>query len=248
MRSLVRCGVLALLLGPASACSGKVVVATLPGTSPAVRTADSFIHCVEGVNSQCVVPGQASGGWNAFYLLSWLAHGSPVSIVAALPGELAAHGDPRALERRLVAEVERYAIALRGADCVASGQEPLVGLVDTAAAEARTRLQALGLWQRGLDRVVPLLRDQAVRELAGGFLVRIDCAYDPFTLYLGTRELAGRHTVTGFTTLMPGVSQEPPPTIVQQRLESRALGLADAAAPIAPDVVHPWLPFPIEEF
>src|SRR5690606_5187732 len=183
------------------------------------------------------------------YLLAWLGGGSPLAILEALPAELAAHADPRRVQRRFVDEVERYAASVRGASCTAVQSQPIDPLIDQVGAVASERVQTLGLWQADMRGITEGLVEEAHEGLGGGTLVRLDCERDPFRLYVATRERDGRHAVVGMTTLLPGFLGGEPPgrEVVSERLGSRALGLSTAAAPIAEGVVHPWLAFPVEE-
>jgi len=239
--------VLAVALG---GCRAKVEVATLPDESPSLRAANSFVHCIEGANSACVEPGQASRGWHGFALLAWLSHGSPVAIASSLPHQLAIHAEPRLIERRMVDEVERYAIALRGAGCSGVEEHSLGPLVERAATSAAERLDGLALWVRGASDAIGMLREDARAELAQGTLVAMRCPTDPYLLYVGTRYSEGRYSVVGMSTLVPAAlgGERLDPERVAVRLESRALGLQGASSPLPDDAIGPWLPFPVEEF
>lgn len=230
---------------------GDRVTDPLPQQPPAVRVASSFVHCVELGKAQCIDVEQASQGWDALFLLSWLGAGSPVAILEALPGQLAAHTDLRAVEVKLVEEVERYASAIRGAECDADRAEPFTPLVDEAARAAVERLENLGLLRGGMQTVVERLSEEAHRELEGGHLVHMHCTHDPHRLYLAVRGgEQERQRVVGMTTLWPEHlgGQLPESDIVGIRLRSRALGLSSAAAPIDDTAIDPWLPFTVEEF
>ncbi len=69
------------------ACKKDPPVVRLPNDPAQQRAAQSFVHCVESSNSQCVSPAEQLSGWDAFYLLSWLGGGSPVAILEALLDE-----------------------------------------------------------------------------------------------------------------------------------------------------------------
>ena len=43
---------------------------------PARRASASFIHCVEQTGAQCISINRKFGGWDAFSVLGWLAHGN----------------------------------------------------------------------------------------------------------------------------------------------------------------------------
>jgi hypothetical protein len=237
------------LLAATGACKKDPPVVTLPQASAPERSAQSFVHCVEASTSLCVEAADQLWGWDAFYLLTWLAGGSPVAILEALPAELADHADPRRVQRRFVDEVERYAATMRGAECTATRAQPIDPLIDQAAAAANERLRKLGLWQGGMQAITEGLVEEAHEGLGGGSLVRFDCERDPFRLYVATRERDGRYAVVGMTTLLPPLVGGDPPgrEVVAARLESRALGLDSASAPVVEGVVDPWLAFPVEE-
>lgn len=237
-----------LLLG--SACKPDPVVVKLPNEPPSQRAAQSFVFCVEARASQCVVSAGELAGWDSLYLLTWLGGGSPAGILEALPRELADHADARRVQRRLVEEVERYAISIRGAECTATSAEPIEPMIDRAGAEARARLQRLGLWLGDMQQISDALVEEAHEGLDGGSLVRLDCKRDPFRLYVAVRDRDGRQDVVGMTTLLPGFLEPDAPNreLVEQRLRSASLGLSSGATPIDEGAVDPWLRFPIEEF
>jgi hypothetical protein len=237
------------LLVSAAACKKDPPKVELPSAPAQERSAQSFVHCVESSTSLCVEAADQLAGWDAFYLLVWLAGGSPTAILEALPSELSDHADPRRVQRRFVDEVERYAATIRGAACTSVGSQPIDPLIDRVAAVADERLRTLGIWQGGMQAVAEGLVEEAHEGLGGGFLVRLDCERDPFRLYVATRERDGRFAVVGMTTLLPELVGGDPPSreAVAERLRSRALGLSDASAPIVEGVVDPWLAFPVEE-
>lgn len=239
-----------LTLGLAGGCRAKVEIQVLPDEAPARRTAASFVHCVEMGTSQCVTSEQTAGGWDAFYLLAWLSDGSPVSILDALPAELARHQDPKYVQARLVDEVERYASTIRGAECSPSSMQEIGPLIDKAAAVASNRLAELGLWQGNLAKVVQGLAEEAHEDLDGGQLVKMDCSYDPHRLYVASTRVEGVNRVVGMTTFMPQHlgGDIPDRDFVSERLQSRALGLSLASAPITEGTISPWMPFPVEIF
>ena len=232
-----------------SACKKDPPKVQLPNAPAPERSAQSFVHCVESSTSLCVESTEQLAGWDAFYLLVWLASGSPAAILEALPSELTDHADPRRVQRRFVDEVERYASTIRGAACTSVSSQPIDPLVDQVAAVATERLRKLGLWQGGMQAVSEGLALEAHEGLGGGFLVRLDCERDPFRLYVATHERDGRYAVVGMTTLLPEIVGGEPPSreVVGERLRSRALGLSEASAPIVEGIVDPWLAFPVEE-
>lgn len=233
-----------------SGCRPDVQIKMLPNEAPAQRTAASFVHCVEAGNSQCVAAGTLLGGWDAFYLLSLLSHGTPVSILEAIPTELTRHRDARLVQARFVEEVERYANSIRGGDCKAAGLTEFRPLIDRASTAARARLESLGLYDTGMAEVISGLSAEAHEDLDGGALVRMECKYDPYRLYVASLERDDLHEVVGLTTLMPVElgGDVPSRDIVAERLRSKTLGLAGTSAPIAVDTISPWLPFPVEVF
>jgi hypothetical protein len=228
---------------------GRVVDSSLAKTTPAARAADSFLHCVEAGTSGCVEAGEHHGGWDALQLLLWLASGSPVSILEVMPRELDRHSDPLAVQKSFVVEVERYAQVLRGAECQSVATRPLPALVDQAASVATERLKRLGLWRRDMQTVVEGLRDEAHEDLDEGHMVRLDCGYDPYRVYLVTRPRDGRIRVVGMTTTLAPVfgGDDLDPRSVQTRLESPTFGLAGSQAPIQEDTIDSWLRFPVED-
>ena len=96
---------------------------------PARRASASFIHCVEQAGAQCVSMHQKFGGWDAFSVLGWLAHGSPVSILQAFRSELEHHRDLQAIQGRMVKLVNRLHTPLRGAACEVSSSLDLGPMV-----------------------------------------------------------------------------------------------------------------------
>lgn len=240
---------LGLLVG-SSACKKDPPVVQLPNDPPPQRAAQSFVHCVEARTSQCVEAANQLAGWDAFYLLTWLGGGSPLAILEALPAELADHTDPRRVQRRFVDEVERYAASIRGAECEGTSSQPIDPLVDQVASVAAERLARFGLWTADMKAIIEGLVEEAHEGLGGGSLVRLDCKGDPFRLYVATREREGRQAVVGLTTLLPRFIDSEPPgrEVVAERLQSRALGLSNSAAPVVEGAVDPWLRFPVEEF
>ena len=249
----VRAFAIALLCGavvPGAGCKDKNKVTThLPHEEPPRRAANSFVHCVESGTSLCIKAGETVGGWDAFYLLMWLAGGSPVSILGALPSELSRHGDPLHIQRRFVNEVERYAHALRGAACIASDMRPVDPLIDQVAGLAQERLQRLGMWRGDMADVLGGLVAEAHESLGGGFLVQLDCEHDPHRLWVATVERDARHGVVGMTTILPTFlgGSSPGREQVTERLSSRSLGLS-TSAPLEGSNVDPWIAFPVEVF
>jgi hypothetical protein len=205
---------------------------------------------VESGTSNCVRAGETLGGWDAFFLLTWLGGGSPLSILEALPSELTAHADPKRVQHRFVEEVERYDTDVRGAECEASDMQPIDPLIDQVAAVAAQRLEKLGMWTSSMADVVAGLQREAHESMGGGFLVRMDCAHDPHRLWLATVEREGAHQVIGMTTLLPHFLGGRPPGRDQlsDRLRSRSLGLSGTSTPIEEGTVHPWVPVAVEEF
>ncbi len=227
----------------------RVLPSALPDVEPSRRAAESFVHCVEAGTSGCVTPGEDHAGWDALHLLLWLATGSPVGILEALPQQLTDHGNPLRTQGAFVGEVERYAQALRGAECDSTASQPATALVDRAAADARVRLERLGMARAGLLRAIEDLRVEANTLLGSGHLVRLDCSYDPFRVYVVTSMRDGRLSVVGMTTVLAPEygGDHPSRRDVDIRLQSAPLGLAGKSLPIVEGAVDEWLPFPVEE-
>lgn len=240
-----------LATGVSGGCArGTITVKLDSSLKPAQRAANSFVHCVEMETSHCIQAQDNVGGWDAFYILGWLAGGTPVSILEALPTELSLHADPRLVQRRLVSEVERYALSIRGAECEAGTLQPIGPLIDKVAQVAAERMTRLGLWQGDMTTVMQGLVDEAHESLGAGFLVEVQCQHNPHRFWVATRDVDGRHSVVGLTTDLPELlgGHPPPREEVASRLSSRALGLARAQAPVVQGDVDPWIAFPIEEF
>jgi hypothetical protein len=246
--SALRVGALALV-GVLGCNRGRTLPSSLPEEEPPRRAAESFLHCVEAGTSGCVQPGDTHGGWDALHLLLWMASGSPLAILDALPTQLRRHEDPLVVQEAFVGEVERYADVVRGAECDSTSAQPMHPLIDKAAAKANERLRRLGLARSGLDKVIEGLQTEAHDQLDTGHLVRLDCRYDPYRVYLATHERDGRIVVVGMTTLLdPAFGGDAPSRKdVDERLTSKPLGLGTAQAPIIDGAVDPWLPFPLEE-
>jgi len=242
---------LAGLLGTVAGCKAKVEIKTLSDESPSRRTAASFVHCIEAGTGACVNQENVSGGWDALYLLQWMADGSPVSVMYALPGELEAHEDPRKVEQRLVSEVERYANAVRGAECDPADALQMTPLIDQAAQLAAERLSRLGMLEGNLRVIIDGLAEEAHEGLDGGELVRLDCRYDPYRLYVATRRGGdGVQRVLGMSTMFPASlgGDIPGRDVVDERLHSRALGLDSVPPPLVEGGMSAWLPFEVELF
>lgn len=239
-----------LLFAIAAGCGrGRVIASSLPDEEPPRRAAESFVHCVEAGTSGCITPGENHAGWDALHLLLWLASGSPVGILEVLPTQLTAHADPLRVQAAFVSEVERYATSLRGAECDSTMSQPSGPLIDKAAASAKARLDRLGMSRTDLGRVIEDLRAEAHVHLDGGHLVRLDCRFDPFRVYLATADTGGRVVVIGMTTsLAPEFGGDTPSRRdVDVRLSGAPLGLSGGSLPIVEGAVNAWLPFPVEE-
>lgn len=220
-----------------------------PGDA-ARRSAQSFVHCVEGGSAGCVRSGLDHSGWDAFFLLGWLAAGSPVAILEALPRELQAHSSPKVIQGRFVQGVERLSMDLRGAECDPAGAQELGPLIDQVSSAATSRLKQLGMWSPDMSEVVTGLTAEAKEGVGDGYLVRMSCKRDPYQVYLGTARDDIRHDVVGIMASLPTFLGGEPvdPSRVQDRLASRSLGLATSAGTIAPGTVHPWVPVRLEDF
>lgn len=248
-RRIHLCWAGAAIAGLLTGCRAQVELATLPEDSPSRRAASSFLHCVESTTSHCVSAGQTTTAWDAVALLAWLAYGSPSAIATLLPQQVQVHQDPRLLERRFVDEIERYAVALRGAGCEAEDEQSLAPIIERAGAQAVTRSAALSLWPREVPPVVDQLREEAQLELSAGVLVTLRCRFEPFVVYAATHVADGQYTVVGMSTFWPeelgGVrltSEQ-----VEARLRGRSLGLYGASVAAMEDTINPWLAFPVEE-
>jgi hypothetical protein len=227
----------------------RVLSSSLPPEEPPRRAAESFVHCVEAGTSGCVAPGDNHGGWDALHLLLWLASGSPLGILEALPLQLERHQDPLLVQDAFVDEVERYADVLRGAECDSTASQPMSPLIDKAGKLATDRLRRLGMWRDGFGTVIVGLQKEAHEQLDSGHLVRLDCRLDPYRVYLATHDRDGMIVVVGMTTVLdPAFGGDAPSRKdVDVRLTSRPLGLDDSQAGIIEGAVDPWLPFPLEE-
>lgn len=225
-------------------------IAPVDASAPATRAAASFVHCVEGGGSSCVRPGLNHGSWDAFYLLGWLGSGSPLSILQALPTELRNHEDPALVQQRFVREVERYDLAIRGAECDPATHQEVGPLIAKLAQAAQQRLEAFGLWNQELDEVVQGLAEEARTGFVHGYLVTLKCVGDPYRLYLATSDDGGRQQVVGLTTNLPKFlgGDAPDREIVGGRLNSRTLGLSGGVAGLREGTVDAWIPVPMEEF
>jgi hypothetical protein len=218
---------------------------------PARRAAQGFVHCVEGGSPDCIASGLDHSGWDAMFLLGWLASGSPTAILEALPEQLRVHGDARLVQARFVRFVELYGWSIRGAECDTVGTPAaLDGMIEEVRATATGRLQRLGLWGDDLREVVDGLAGEARDGLGGGYIVQMTCRGDPFELYLATALIGERHHVVGMAVQRPAFLGGGPSDgeHVPARLASRSLGLDKAAAPIPDHWVDRWLPFGVETF
>ncbi len=169
----------------------------------------------------------------------------------ALPQELAAHEDPRAVQGRLVSEVERYSNAVRGAECDPVDAMRMAPLIDKSAQLAADRLTRLGMLEGDLEKVLEGLVEEAHEGLDGGELVRLDCNFDPYRLYIATREFDdGVYRVLGMSTMFPVKlgGDVPARDVVDERLHSRSLGLDRGAPPLVEGGMNAWLPFEVELF
>jgi len=241
---------LLVLMATAVSCDrGRIVKSSLPDEEPPRRAAESFVHCVEAGTSDCVAPGENHAGWDALHLLLWLASGSPVGILEVLPEQLAAHGDPLRVQSAFVGEVQRYATALRGAECESTSSQAAGPLIEQAAIAAKSRLDRLGMARTGLTKVIADLRAEAHEHLDGGHLVRLDCRYDPYRVYVATADDDGRIAVVGMTTVLAPQfgGDSPSRRDVDVRLSSTPLGLGGASLPLVEGAVNEWLPFGVEE-
>lgn len=242
-----------LLLAASLAAGCKPKNTDPPKVDPAeaaLRSAAAFVHCVEGGNTACVRPGLNHGAWDAFFLLGWLADGSPPSILEALSRELVAHSDPKVVQGKFVRDVDALASPLRGAECDPQGGQPISPLIDQLQQAARERLGRLGMLSKDMEGVIQGLGDEARDGLADGYLVRMSCKREPYQLYLAAASEGNRYSVVGATVALPrflggdGASSVDP----GKALRARTLGLTGRVAPVAPGTVDLWVPVPMEVF
>ena len=233
------------------ACKPEATTAApVPPGEPARRSAIAFVHCVETASGGCVDTGLPHGGWDAFFLLGWLADGSPPALLAAFPRELQNHADPREVQARFIRAVEAYGPLLRGAECDPTGVQPLAPLVDQIRDIAARRLEWFGLWNVQMQEVVTALAGEARDTLSDGYLVQMTCRGDPYQLYVATSAEGERQAVVGLSIALPAFlgGEATNRDAVRGRLKSRSLGLVGGTAAIAEGTVDPWLPLSFEEF
>jgi hypothetical protein len=238
-------GALALL----GACKKEQETRKPAEGEPARRAAQSFVHCVEQGGSGCVHNDPALGAWDAFSMLGWLASGSPLSILQALPSELEHHKSPKRVQRRFVEQVERQREPLRGAECRAERVDKLDAMIPKLEQAAQTRLTEMGLWSGDLDAVVNGLSDEAGRGLGGGYLVSMRCASDPFEIYVATTTQEQRQIVVGVLTMLPDFlgGEAPGRDAADGRL--RGITIGDATVGVLQEgTIDPWVVIPVEEF
>lgn len=238
-------GALALL----GACEKKSETRKPAEGEPARRAAQSFVHCVEQDGAGCVHNEPQMGAWDAFSMLGWLASGSPLSILQALPSELDNHRSPKAIQRHFVDQVERQREPLRGAECRAERVDRLDAMIPKLEEAARTRLTEMGLWSGDLDEVVAGLSDEAARGLGGGYLVSMRCAADPYELYIATTTEESRQIVVGMMTVLPDFLGGEAPSRDNTAGQLRGTTLGKGQVGVLPEgTVDSWVIIPVEEF
>ena len=94
-----------------------------------------------------------------------------------------------------------------------------------------------------------IMRAEAHEHLDGGHLVRLDCRYDPYRVYIATADTGGRIAVVGMTTVLAPQfgGDSPSRRDVDVRLSSGSLGLSGKSLPLVEGAVNEWLPFAVEE-
>lgn len=231
-------------------CRTPTVAPPPSQASPSVRAATSFLHCLERTGSTCVEPTQASAGLEAFFWLRWVSEGPPTTWWMGLPYAPDRLPDARGGEQHLVAEVERYAAALRGSACEPVAEESLVNLISSAHRDGSARLERLGLTSERTRAALTWLAEVATEDLKQGVLVRFECEYDPFTVYLAVVPEAGELRVVGMTTVMPEslMGRVLSTDQIEQRLKSKLLLVVSSTIATRGDTLSPWLPFEVEAF
>lgn len=216
---------------------------------PARRAAQSFVHCVEQGGANCVQTNAKLGAWDAFSMLGWIATGSPISILEALPRELAHHQDGRSVQRRFVEKVERHRESLRGAECRTEQVNSLDAMVPKLEEAAQARLTTMGLWNADFQTVVGGLGTEASKGLGGGYLVSMRCQGDPWTVYVATTTEEQRQVVVGMLTVLPEfLGGAAPSRDASGQLKGKTLGDQGQMGVVLEGAVDPWINIPIEEF
>jgi hypothetical protein len=238
-------GVLALIGG----CKKEGETRTPAEGEPARRAAQSFVHCVEQGGAGCVQNDPALGAWDAFSMLGWLASGSPLSILEALPRELDHHKSAKSVQHRFVEQVERQREPLRGAECRSERVDKLDAMIPKLQQAAQVRLTEMGLWTGDLENVVAGLADEANRGLSGGYLVSMRCAADPFEIFVATTTHEQRQVVVGILTVLPDFlgGEAPSRDTREGGLGGITLGGGKVGV-VQEGTVHPWIAIPVEEF
>lgn len=236
-------------MGLSSGCKVEVTTKPVGPGVPARRAAQSFVHCVELEGAACVGNEQKQLAWDAFSILGWLASGSPTSILQALPAELGHHQNPRSIQARFVAKVDRNDMLLRGAECRADKATAFAELIPKLRSASESRLDAMGLWRGDLEAVVDQLAKEAGEGLSDGFLITMRCATDPDRVYVATTTEEERFIVVGMLMELPEFlggtapsrdsSTDTLPTIVLD---------TGSVSSVREGIVDPWIPIPVEEF
>ena len=247
--SLAAC-VVGLFSGPMACTHDEVVAPPVGPTVPARRAAMSFTHCLETDGGQCVKKSEKQGAWDAFAFLGWLAHGSPTSILQALPRELGHHKDPRSVSARFVSKSQRLREPVRGAECMDDTAKSIGELIPPLRARVEQRLTAMGLWGPDLQTIVDGLTREATAGLNDAYLVHMKCFGDPYHLWVATSTSEERYVVVGIMTRLPEYlgGTAPDREVVEGRLEGKKLGPVMVGSIREGTVDSKWIPIPVEEF
>jgi hypothetical protein len=245
----LRAAVTALALLSLPACEKEAETRTPAEGEPARRAAQSFVHCVEQGGANCVQSNPKLGAWDAFSMLGWLATGSPISILDALPRELQHHRDSKSVQRRFVEQVDRHRESLRGAECRTEQVNKLDMMLPKLQQAAQARLSTMGLWNADFQTVVGGLATEANKGLGGGYLISMRCQGDPWTVYVATTTEEQRQVVVGMLTALPEfLGGAAPSRDSSGRLKGKTLGEDGSMGVVLEGAVDAWITIPIEEF
>lgn len=233
-----------------SGCEEEETARPVAEGEPATRAAQSFVHCVEAGGGDCVETVPKLGAWDAFSMLGWLASGSPLALLQALPRELAHHQDARSVQRRFVDQIDRQREALRGSECRSERVDKLDAMVPKLVSASQSRLTAMGLWSGDLENVVSGLASEAAGGLKGGYLVSMRCQGAPYELYLATVTEEQRQVVVGVLTVLPEFlgGTAPSRDSTSGKLRSISLGTGGKMAVVSEGIVDTWIGIPVEDF
>lgn len=212
----------------------------------------SYVRCVERSGGQCVQLYDKTAAWDAFAILGWLGHGSPVAILQVLPRELDHHRTPKSVQARMVDLNQSLRERLRGAECEPKQVVALADIVPKLREYVEQRLRKLGVWGEDMNRVVDILTEEAREGLTGGFIVHMGCYGDPYEIFVATASQEERQVVVGMMTALPLFlgGTTPSREIVEGRLANPSFDGAGATLGVIREgtVDSAWLPFPVEEF